>query len=53
MRWPDGLDIGNGLYGLGSRSVYQRDTLTLAMWMFLLLFLFFVVVAITARQLSF
>ena len=27
MRWLDGLDLGNGLGGLGSSSVYLRDTL--------------------------
>ena len=28
MKWPDGLDLGNGFSGLGSSSVYLRDTLT-------------------------
>ena len=30
MRWPDSLDIGNDLGGIGSSSVYQRDNLTQA-----------------------
>ena len=29
MRWPGGLDLGNGLGGLGSSSVYLPDTLTM------------------------
>ena len=28
MRWPDRLNIGDSLGGLGSSSVYLRDTLT-------------------------
>ena len=28
MRWSDGLDIGDGLGGLGSSLVYLHDTLT-------------------------
>ena len=28
MRWSDGLDLGDGLGGLGFSSVYQRDTMT-------------------------
>ena len=28
MRWPDSLDIGNGLGGLGSSSAIKHDTLT-------------------------
>ena len=29
MRWPDGPDLGDGLGGLGSSSMYLRDTLTI------------------------
>ena len=29
MRWPDGPDLGDGLSGLGSSSMYLRDTLTI------------------------
>ena len=29
MRWPDGPDLRDGLGGLGSSSMYLRDTLTI------------------------
>ena len=29
MSWTDGLELGNGLDGLGAGSVYQRNTLTI------------------------
>ena len=28
MRWPDSLELWDGLDGLGAGSVYHRDTLT-------------------------